>query len=248
MKSIGIIPSRYSSTRFPGKPLIDIGGKSMIQRVYEQTLKSKLLSKVIIATDDERIFNHVLSFNGEVIMTDVSHTNGTTRCNQVISLLEDNNEEFDVVVNIQGDEPTINPKQIDSVISLFSDSGVEIGTLAKKITLDKELFDHNVVKVVMSNNNKALYFSRQAIPMIRDFEKNTWLEKTNYFKHIGIYGYRASVLKQICEMPVGILEHAESLEQLRWLENGISIYVNLTDFESIAIDTPEDLLKLETNS
>ena len=248
MKSIGIIPSRYSSTRFPGKPLIDIGGKSMIQRVYEQTLKSKLLSKVIIATDDERIFNHVFSFGGEVIMTDISHTNGTTRCNQVISLLEDNNEEFDVVVNIQGDEPTINPKQIDSVISLFDDSGVEIGTLAKKITLDKELFDHNVVKVVISNNKKALYFSRQVIPMIRDFEKDTWLKKTNYFKHIGIYGYRTSILKQICEMPTGILEQAESLEQLRWLENGISISVNLTDFESIAIDTPEDLLKLETIS
>jgi len=246
MKTIGIIPSRYASTRFPGKPLVDINGKTMIQRVYEQAVKSQKLSRVIVATDDDRIFNHVKKFGGNVLMTDVEHTNGTTRCNQIISLLEDAGELFDIAVNIQGDEPYINPNQIDSVISLFENTNVQIGTLAKKITDNNELFDSNVVKVIMNNKGKAVYFSRQSIPMLRDVENTKWLENFDFYKHIGLYAYKTTILKEIAIMPASLLEQAEKLEQLRWLENEISISVNITDYESIAIDTQDDLLKLET--
>lgn len=248
MKIVGVIPSRYASTRFPGKPLIDIGGKSMIQRVYEQSSKSELLSKVIVATDDPRIFDHVLSFGGNVMMTDINHANGTTRCEEVISLMEEKGEEFDVVINIQGDEPMIDPEQISSVAKLFNNSDTHIGTLAKRLLTSDELFSSNVVKVIMSNDNKALYFSRQAIPCVRGEKEEEWLNKTTFYKHVGIYGYRTHILKQITKLPVGRLEQAESLEQLRWLENGLNIYVDITDIESIAIDIPEDLSKLETNS
>jgi len=247
MKNIGIIPSRYASTRFPGKPLVDIKGKTMIQRVYEQASKSKKLSKVVVATDDERIYNHVLSFGGTVLMTDIEHTNGTTRCNQVISLLESTGEYFDNIVNIQGDEPYINPKQIDSLVSLFDSEKVQIGTLAKKIVSKQELFDPNVVKVVLNNNNLAMYFSRHPVPMLRGIDENEWLNNFTFYKHIGIYGFRTDILKNIATMPIGKLEEAEKLEQLRWLENEISISVEITDIESIAIDTAEDLIKLETN-
>lgn len=248
MKSIGIIPSRYGSTRFPGKPLVIIKGKSMIQRVYEQVAKSNRISKIVVATDDEQIFNHVKKFNGEVMMTDINHTNGTSRCNEIISVLEKKDEFFDVVVNIQGDEPYINPKQIDSIINLFKNKNVQIGTLAKKINLFDELFDPNVVKLVLDNKNNALYFSRHSIPMIRGINEKDWLNNFSFFKHIGIYGYKSNILKEIANMPEGKLEHVEKLEQLRWLENGIPISVDITDFESIAIDTYDDLLKLETIS
>lgn len=248
MRILGVIPSRYASTRFPGKPLIDIGGKSMIQRVYEQSSKSELISKVVVATDDSRIFDHVKSFGGNVLMTDINHTNGTTRCNEVVSILEESGDEFDVVINIQGDEPMINPVQINSVAHLFNNPKTHIGTLAKRINSIDELFDNNVVKVTMSNDNRALYFSRQAIPFFRGEDETKWLSKANYFKHVGIYGYKTDILKQITTLSVGRLEQAESLEQLRWLENGFNIFVDITDFESISIDTPEDLNKLETNS
>ena len=248
MKSIGIIPSRYASTRFPGKPLVVINGKSMICRVYEQALKSQKISKVIVATDDESIFNHVKSFDGEVMMTDVKHSNGTSRCNEIISLLEDRGESYDVAVNIQGDEPYINPEQIDSIVGLFENENVLIGTLAKKINENDELFDPNVVKLVMDNDNNALYFSRHAIPMLRGIEKKGWLDQATFYKHIGIYGYKTNILKKIINIPVGKLEQAEKLEQLRWLENGIPVTVDITDYESVAIDTINDLLKLETNS
>ncbi len=247
MKIIGVIPARYASTRFPGKPLVMIDGKSMIQRVYEQASKSNLLNKVVVATDDERIFDHVKEFGGEVLMTSEQHLNGTTRCNEIVSILENLGESFDIVVNIQGDEPRINPHQIDSVAQLFLDSSTDIGTLAKKISSLDELFNSNVVKVVFDINQRALYFSRQAIPYQRGVENAHWLSETDYFKHIGIYGYKTNILKQIVVMPVGKYEQAESLEQLRWLENGLNIKVDITDFESIAIDTPEDLSKLETN-
>ena len=246
MKSIGIIPSRYASTRFPGKPLTIIKGKTMIQRVYEQVVKSKKLSTIFVATDDIRIYDHVNSFGGNVLMTDSKHTNGTTRCNQVISILENTGEHFEIAVNIQGDEPYINPEQIDSVISLFENDNVQIGTLAKKITTSDELFDSNVVKVVLNNQNNALLFSRHPIPLLRDIKNEKWLNNFEFLKHIGIYAYKTSVLKNIANMPAGKLEQAEKLEQLRWLENRISISVNITDYESIAIDTPDDLLKLET--
>lgn len=247
MKIVGVIPSRYASTRFPGKPLIDIDGKSMIQRVYEQASNASLLSKVIVATDDSRIFEHVQKFGGEVVMTSPNHLNGTTRCNEVVSILEKKDDFYDVVINIQGDEPRINPQQIDNVGKLFQDHETEIGTLAKQIHNKEELFNPNVVKVVMDENNKALYFSRQAIPYCRDADYGSWLSKMDYYKHIGIYGYRTEILKRIVAMPIGKLEATESLEQLRWLENDLIIKVDITDFESIAIDTPEDLLKLETN-
>jgi len=247
MKSIGIIPSRYASTRFPGKPLIDIKGKTMIQRVYEQAVKSQKLSKVVVATDDKRIYNHVIGFGGKALMTDIEHTNGTTRCNQIISILESAGEHFETAINIQGDEPFINPIQIDSIVSLFDSNKVQIGTLAKKIVSNDELFDPNVVKVVLNNNKMAMYFSRHPIPMLRSFDNISWLNNFTFLKHIGIYGFRTDILKKIATMPIGKLEDAEKLEQLRWLENGISISVNITDIESIAIDTKEDLLKLETN-
>ncbi len=247
MKSIGIIPSRYASTRFPGKPLIKIKGKTMIQRVYEQATKSQKLSFVVVATDDKRIYDHVLSFGGKVLMTDTDHTNGTTRCNQIISILESDNKHFDIAVNIQGDEPYINPEQIDSVISLFENEKVQIGTLSKKIDSEVELFDPNVVKVIMDDYKNAIYFSRHPIPMLRGIDNSEWLDNFTFFKHIGIYGYKTNVLKQIAELPEGKLEQAEKLEQLRWLENKISISVNITEYESIAIDTKDDLLKLETN-
>lgn len=248
MKSIGIIPSRYASTRFPGKPLVEIKGKTMIQRVYEQSAKSKILSKLIVATDDERIYNHVKSFGGEVLMTDISHANGTSRCNEIISILEKKGENFDIAVNIQGDEPNINPNQIDSVVTLFKNKKVQISTLAKKISSSDELFDPNVVKVIIGNDNNALYFSRYAIPLLRGIDKVNWLNDFIFYKHIGIYSYRTSVLKAIALMPVGKLEQAEKLEQLRWIENGISISVDITDYESVAIDTVDDLLKLENIS
>ncbi len=247
MKSIGIIPSRYASTRFPGKPLIDIKGKSMIQRVYEQSAKAKKLAKLVVATDDKRIFDHVKSFGGEVVMTDINHANGTSRCNEVISLLE-HKENYDVAVNIQGDEPYIDPEQIDSVVALFEDSNAQIGTLVKKISSSAELFDTNVVKVVIASDFKALYFSRQVIPVLRDIDKDNWIDNFVFLKHIGIYGYRTRVLKVITMMPIGRLEQAEKLEQLRWLENNIPISVDITDYESVAVDTVDDLRKLENIS
>lgn len=248
MKTIGIIPSRYASTRFPGKPLAVIKGISMIQRVYEQAKKSQKLSKVVVATDDDRIYKHVVAFGGEVLMTNISHSNGTTRCNEVISILEKDGESFDIAVNIQGDEPYINPVQIDNVVTLFEDERVQISTLAKKISSSDELFNPNVVKVVLDSENFAMYFSRQSIPMVRDVDSVNWVAKFAFLKHIGIYGYRTSVLNSISSMHPGKLEQAEKLEQLRWLENGIRVSVDITDYESIAVDTPDDLLKLETIS
>jgi len=248
MKILGVIPSRYASTRFPGKPLVDIGGKSMVCRVYEQVLKSSFISKVVVATDDTRIFDHVTEFGGDVVMTDINHNNGTTRCNEVVSILESKGENYDVVINIQGDEPMINPDQIDKVAKLFENKQTQIATLVKKIGDIEELLSPNVVKAVTDINKRALYFSRHAIPYNRGEEKYDWLNNADYYKHIGIYGYRTTVLNQIAVLTPGKLEMAESLEQLRWLENGYNIFVDVTEYESIAIDTPEDLSKLETIS
>ena len=247
MKILGIIPSRYASTRFPGKPLAMINGKSMVLRVYEQAKKSKLLTKVVVATDDQRIYDHVVDFGGEVLMTGDYHLNGTTRCYEVIEILKNSGEHFDVVINIQGDEPMIDPANIDRVANLFKDKDTQIATLVKEITSTEDLFNNNVVKAVLANNGKAIYFSRQAIPFARSQNNDSWLDENTYFKHIGIYGYGASVLEKIVDLPVGKLEKAESLEQLRWIENNYTIKADITDFESIGIDTPEDLNKLETN-
>lgn len=239
MKITGIIPARYASTRFPGKPLIDIGGKSMIQRVYDQVSKSELLSAVIVATDDQRIFDHVSAFGGSAQMTSSDHQSGTDRCAEVALKLPDS----DVFINIQGDEPFIDPKQIDLLCRCFEQQDVHLATLIKQITTYSELTNNNTPKVVINNLNEAIYFSRTPIPFLRNHELKEWLNHRLYYKHIGIYGYRKETLKQITSLPVSDLEKAEALEQLRWIENGLRIKVAVTDVESIAIDTPQDLEK-----
>jgi len=241
MKIIGIIPARYASTRFPAKPLIDIGGKSMIQRVYVQAKKSKSLADVVVATDDERIASHVKKFGGNVVMTSENHQSGTDRCYEAIQQFS---KDADVVVNIQGDEPFIRPEQIDLVASCFSSPNVQIATLVKKITTDEELFNVNIPKVVLNKHKEAILFSRQTIPYLRGKEQKEWLKSYTFYKHIGIYAYQTQVLKEITALKPSGLELAESLEQLRWLENGYKINVEVTDFESVAVDTPEDLKKL----
>ncbi len=243
MKIAGIIPARYGSTRFPGKPLADIGGKTMIHRVYEQASKAEKLSAVIVATDDERIINEVESFGGRAVMTSEKHGSGTERCAEVVERLENSGSQFDVVINIQGDEPFLDPSQIDLLADMFSNDHVEIATLIRKISDTADLENPNVVKVVTGNDNQALYFSRSAIPFFRGLPKEDWTDKHTYFSHVGIYAYRTPVLKKIVTLPQGKLEKCESLEQLRWLENGLSIHVQQTDMESFAVDTPEDLSK-----
>lgn len=244
MNAIGIIPARYQSTRFPGKPLQDILGKSMIQRVYEQSCKSQQLSAVCVATDDLRIFEHIQSFGGNVVMTSADHKSGTDRCREVISHLETEGKHFDIAINIQGDEPFIEPSQIDSLISCFDDEKTQIATLIKEIHATDELFSPNCVKAIRDKNNFAIYFSRNPIPFIRSAENEDWLSNHTFYKHIGIYGYRTEVLKEITNIGPSTLENAESLEQLRWIENGYRIKTAITSFESIAVDTPEDLQKL----
>jgi len=236
MKVLGIIPSRYESTRFPGKSLIDIMGKTMIQRVYEQAKKSKQLDHLVVATDDQRIFEEVKSFGGSVVMTAKHHKNGTERCLEVAQSLQ-----AQFVVNIQGDEPFIHPDQIDELCSLIS-SDTDLATLIKRIKDPSDLENPNLVKVVKSLDDQALYFSRSPIPFDRSMTKATTLPSNKvYWKHIGIYAYRTAVLSQIVNLKESALEKMESLEQLRWLENGFKIKTAETHFESTGIDTPEDL-------
>lgn len=242
MKILGIIPARYGSTRFPGKPLVSINGISMIQRVYEQALKSNRLSRVIIATDDERIRKHAEEFNGEVVMTSPRHLSGTDRCAEVI---RKSNDSWDAVINIQGDEPYIHPEQIDLLCSCFELTDVRLATLVKKINSPEELFNHNNVKVVLNKRKEAIYFSRSPIPYNRNFPEQEWLRHSIYYKHIGIYGYKTDTLAEVAALEKTNLEITESLEQLRWIENGYTIHAAVTDFESIAIDTPEDLEKVK---
>jgi 3-deoxy-manno-octulosonate cytidylyltransferase (CMP-KDO synthetase) len=236
MNIIGIIPARYASTRFPGKPLIDIAGKSMIQRVYEQCMKAESLSEVIVATDDERIAEHVRGFGGKVMMTSADHQSGTDRCAEVVLKYEGL---CDAVINIQGDEPFINPEQIDSLATAFNELHTQIATLIKPLKDEADIKNPNVVKVVMDKHHEAIYFSRSAIPYRRSPDATIV-----YNKHIGIYGYRKEVLHEITQLPMGLLEQAENLEQLRWIENGYKISLKETDQENIAIDTPEDLKKV----
>lgn len=236
---LGIIPARYASTRFPAKPLVDIAGKSMIQRVYEQVKKSALISEVAVATDNQQIFDHIIGFGGNVCMTKESHISGTDRCYEALTLQK---EKFEYVINIQGDEPFIQPEQIDLLANLL-DGKTEIATLVKKIEDAEQLFNSNVVKAVVSAKGEALYFSRSTIPHIRNTPEGEWLAKHNFYKHIGMYAYRTDILKQLTTLPVSSLEKAESLEQLRWLENGFRIKTAETKTETIGIDTPEDLEK-----
>jgi 3-deoxy-manno-octulosonate cytidylyltransferase (CMP-KDO synthetase) len=236
-KIVGIIPARFASTRLPGKPLLDISGISMIQRVYEQALKCPFLSDVIVATDDERIQQHVKSFSGKVAMTSQDHQSGTDRCAEVIGQLL---VKPDIIINIQGDEPFIDPEQISIVASCFEDPETEIASLCKKIPSEQEAQNPNTVKVVMNVNGKALYFSRSPIPYHRN--QNV---QVSYMKHIGIYGYRMDILQKISSLSPSVHEIAESLEQLRWLENGFSITMKETQLETLSIDSPDDLKHVE---
>ena len=241
MKIIGIIPSRYQSSRFPGKPLAMIDGVSMIRRVYEQCKKATLLDEVVVATDDDRIKSEVESFGGKVVMTKEDCPNGTARCEEVLMQLGDH---FDFVINIQGDEPYIQPQQIDQVAGILS-SEVELGTLVKEIDDHDTLFNSNTPKVVIGDGDFALYFSRQTIPFLREYKKEDWLNNHTFYKHIGIYAYRTDVLKKIVALPEGGIESVEKLEQLRWLENGFKIKVGVTEFDSFGIDSPEDIERLK---
>ena len=232
MKVVGIIPARYSSTRFPGKPLAVIKDKSMIQRVYEQCKKSKELSDVVVATDDQRIFNHVKSFLGKVVMTNKNHLTGTERCNEAVKNMKINAE---IILNIQGDEPFINPNQIKELIELFKNENTEIGTLAKKITSNESLNNPNKPKAIFDENGNAISFCRN----IKSPKKNTI-----YYKHIGIYGYRKEILNKICKLQETDNEKKEKLEQLRWLNNNYKIKIGITSYESVSIDTPEDIQRI----
>lgn len=238
----GIIPARYASTRFPGKPLVDIHGKSMLQRVYEQCLKSKL-DRLLVATDDDRIASHVKEFNGEVILTASNHKSGTDRIAEAVDILNIQND--GIVVNIQGDEPFINPEDINLLTACFEKQKTQIATLVKKIDAIESLENPNKPKVVLNSNKEALYFSRAPIPHLKDFKKEEWLNHHTFFKHIGIYGYRTTILKEIKQLPSSLLEKKEGLEQLRWLENGYRIQTAETNSESIAVDCQEDLIRID---
>ncbi len=241
MSVVGIIPARYASTRFPGKPLALIKGKTMIQRVCEQAWKSAL-DAVVVATDDVRIADEVMGFGGQYVLTDPNHRSGTDRCREALSLLE---KPYDAVVNIQGDEPFIDPAQINQVIELISRDDVVLASLAKRIEDEDELLSPNTVKVVMDAESNALYFSRHPIPFLRNLDREDWLAKGVFHKHIGIYAYKAETLFQIADMQPAALELAESLEQLRWLENGLRIRMGITQVENVSIDTPSDLQRAE---
>ncbi|MBQ5982661.1 MAG: 3-deoxy-manno-octulosonate cytidylyltransferase [Prevotella sp.] len=239
-KFICIIPARYASTRFPGKPLAILGGKTVIQRVYEQV--NKVIHDVYVATDDQRIFNQVEEFGGNVVMTSPNHRSGTDRIEEALQHI---GGQWDVVLNVQGDEPFIQPSQIETLCSCFDEQQTEIATLGKPFATIEAVENPNSPKIVVDNKGFALYFSRSIIPFIRGVEKNDWLSHYPFLKHLGIYAYRTEVLKQITQLPQSSLELAESLEQLRWLQNGFRIKVGTTDIETIGIDTPEDLAKAE---
>ena len=237
---MAIIPARYASTRFPGKPLADLGGKTVIQRVYEQV--SSLLDEVYVATDDERIFQAVESFGGRAVMTRTDHKSGTDRIEEAAEKI---GSDADVIINVQGDEPFIQPSQIETLMHLFDAPETQIGTLGKRFETIEGVENPNSPKIVTDNRGFALYFSRSPIPYVRGIDRNLWLEAYPFLKHLGIYAYRREVLREVTQLPQGRLEKAESLEQLRWLENGYRIRVGLTDVETVGIDTPEDLQRAE---
>ena len=243
MNVYGIIPSRYGSSRFPGKPLAILAGKPLVAWVVEAAEKAKSLSSVMVATDDERIFKEVVSKQGVAMMTSEHHSCGTQRCQEVLQKLSSLGEKYDVVVNVQGDEPLISKEQLALVLSCFENESAEIATLSKKIDNQEDVTDPNVVKVV-SANNRALYFSRSPIPFTRDISLTQALNQGVFSKHIGIYAYRSDVLHKIVKLEKSNLECLESLEQLRWLENGFEIRIKDTCFESIGVDTPEDLKRV----
>jgi 3-deoxy-manno-octulosonate cytidylyltransferase (CMP-KDO synthetase) len=238
----GIIPARFASSRFPGKPLALIGNKPMIQRVYDQACKT--LESVYVATDDQRIFNAVSSFGGNAIITSPNHLSGTDRCAEAVTIItEETGKKIDIVINIQGDEPFIKPGQISLLMECFNDKTVEIATLVRKVEPGEDIFNPNQPKVILNSKGDAIYFSRAAIPFIRDAEMSNWSKKHTFYKHLGLYAYKAETLRNITSLPRSPLEIAESLEQNRWLENGYHIRTAVTEWESLGIDTPDDLEK-----
>ena len=241
MNFIVIIPSRYDSTRFPGKPLADICGKMMIQRVYEQA--SKAVEEVWVATDDERIVDAVKSFGGNVVMTSKAHRSGTDRCAEaVLKASEITGKTYDVVINVQGDEPFMQPHEIELITECFIDSPTtEIATLIQPILKNEDIFRPDMVKVILDKEQNAIYFSRSPVPHIFGVDESKWLENYSFYGHVGLYAYRKNVLQKLSKLTEGLLEKVESLEQLRWLENGFKIKTNVTDSDNFGIDTPEDL-------
>lgn len=243
MRSIAIIPARYASTRFPAKPLAMLGGKPIVQRVYEQVAKA--VERVVVATDDERIYDAVTAFGGEVVMTSTAHRSGTDRCAEAFEKLGCN---ADIVINVQGDEPFIAPEQIKTLVKCFENENIDIATLVKPFSVEDgidALENPNSPKVVLNAKGEAIYFSRSVIPYLRGIDRTEWLKHHTFYKHIGIYAFRAKTLNAVTQLTHSSLEDAEKLEQLRWLENGYKIGVGVTDIETIGIDTPEDLDKAE---
>ena len=240
MKFIAIIPARYASTRFPGKPLAMLGGKTVIQRVYEQA--TAVLGEAYVATDDERIYKAVEAFGGKAVMTRNDHKSGTDRIEEAATKI---NTDADVIINVQGDEPFIQASQIETLMHLFDDPTTQIGTLGKYFETLEAIENPNSPKIVTDNRGFALYFSRSIIPYIRGKERNEWFGEYPFLKHLGIYAYRREVLAEVTKLPQSSLEKAESLEQLRWLQNGYRIRVGLTNIETVGIDTPEDLTRAE---
>ena len=241
MKYIAIIPARYASTRFPGKPLAVLGGKTVILRVYEQV--SRVLPEVYVATDDERIFTAVEAFGGRAVMTRSDHKSGTDRIQEAV---EKTATDADVIINVQGDEPFIQPSQVETLMHLFDDASTQIGTLGKPFENLEAVMNPNSPKIVTDVRGFALYFSRSVIPFIRGVDESEWFGHYPFLKHLGVYAYRRNVLAEVTRLPQSSLEKAESLEQLRWLQNGYRIRVGLTDVETVGIDTPEDLKRAET--
>ena len=243
MKVLAIIPARYASTRFPAKPLALLGGKPIVQRVYEQV--AKMVERVVVATDDERIYDTVASFGGEVVMTSPNLKSGTDRCAEAYEKM---GYEADIVINVQGDEPFIVTEQMATLVKCFENEAIDIATLVKPFSAEngiEALENPNSPKVVINKRGEAIYFSRSAVPYLRDVERSEWLKHHTFYKHIGIYAFRAKTLGEITQLPQSPLEQAEKLEQLRWLENGYRIGVGITDIETIGIDTTEDLKRAE---
>lgn len=247
MKILAAIPARYASTRFPGKPLALLGGKPIIDYAYSVAANTPGIDAAVVATDDERIFRHMVETFGEgsVMMTSSEHRSGTDRCGEVMRTLQKQGREFDVVVNLQGDEPFVKAIQLQRLVSCFADPQPAIATLKTRIRTTGELLSPNNVKVVCTANGKALYFSRQAIPFRRGVDTGHWLEEGEYYKHVGIYAFRSATLAEVCALPQSTLENSEKLEQLRWLEAGYTIAVAETESANIGIDTPEDLALAE---
>lgn len=244
MEFIAIIPARFGSTRFHGKPLVQINNKSMVHNVYVQA--SLVFDEVWVATDDVRIVNEVESFGGNVVLTKKKHKSGTDRCAEAIEKIQTlKNKKWDVVINVQGDEPFIKTEQLKEIKKCFKSKRTQIATLIKPINNKEDIFNTNKPKVVINNKNEAIYFSRLPIPFLRGIDEKRWVTKHSFYKHIGLYGYRTDILLEITKLEVSKLEKAESLEQLRWIENGYKIKTAFTEHESISIDTPKDLEKVK---